>query len=49
MHFEYIFERRGREGFAEIAEKKFKILVSFLRLLRRFRVLCVQKILPLPP
>jgi hypothetical protein len=40
---EEFFERRGREGFAEIAEKKFKIWFSFLRPLRRFRALCVQK------
>jgi sulfur-carrier protein len=37
-----IFERRGREDFAEGAEKKTKIRLFFLRLLRNLRVLCVQ-------
>jgi hypothetical protein len=44
------FERRGREGFAEGAEKKYKrnfIFLFFgflLRILRNLRDLCVQKL-----
>jgi hypothetical protein len=39
------FERREREIYAEVAEKKIQNLaVSFLRLLRDLRVLCVQGI-----
>jgi hypothetical protein len=36
------FERREREGFAKAAEENQNLVVSFLRLLRNLRGLCVQ-------